>query len=115
MIVHTLIVVALAVGLLLLLRERLIQVDLLFPWFVALAVLGFASTSPPFVDWLGAVLGIAYAPIAVVFLVFFLQLGIIISISMSLTKLRERQVAMAKYQALRELADQESHLRDATR
>lgn len=110
---HLLIVLALAVALLMLLRARLIQIDLLFPWFVALAVLGFASTNPRFVDWLGAALGIAYAPIAVVFLVFFLQLGIIISISISLSRLRERQVAMARHDALRALAEQERVAKDS--
>jgi hypothetical protein len=111
MTLHLVIVLGLAATLLALLRARLIQVDLLFPWFVALAIVAFASTSPPFVNWLGGVLGIAYAPIAVVFLVYFLQLGIIISISISLSRLRERQVAMAEYMALRDLAQQEQALR----
>jgi len=41
---HLLIVGALALGLTTLVRAKLIQVDLFFPWF--------ASTNPGFVNWL---------------------------------------------------------------
>jgi hypothetical protein len=104
---HLLIVLLLAALLLYLVRARLIQVDLFFPWFVALAVLAFASTSPPFVNWLGATFGILYPPIAVIFLVFFLQLGIIVSLTIVLTRLRDRVSALAKHDALRSLSEQE--------
>lgn len=105
---HLLIVLLLALFLVLLLRARLIQIDLFFPWFAALAVLGFASTSPRVVDWLGRAFGILYAPIAVIFLVFFLQLGIIVSLTIVLTRLRERVSGLAKHEALRSLAEQEA-------
>lgn len=107
MMIHSLIVLALALAIVMLVRLRLMYVDLFFPWFVAIAVLGWASTSPRFVDWLGAVLGIIYAPIAVIFLVLFLLLGVIVTLTVSLTRLRDRLTAMAKYEALRVLAEQE--------
>ena len=112
---HLAIMVVLAVALLALVRARLIQVDLLLPWSLAIAVLGFASTSPRFVDWLGGVFGILYPPIAVVFLVLFLQLGIIISLSVLVTRLRERLAALVRHQALRELAEREALLRAGSR
>lgn len=105
--VHGLIVASLAVGLLVLVQRKLVQIDLFFPWFVALAVLAVASVNPGFVDWLGERLGILYPPIAVIFLVFFLQFGIIISLTVSVTRLRERIAELAKDQALRQLTEQE--------
>jgi hypothetical protein len=106
-VVHSLIVLGLAIGMLILVQRRLIQIDLFFPWFVSITVLGVASTSPAFVEWLGAALGILYPPIAVIFLVFFLLLGVIVSLTISVTRLRQRLGEIAKHQALLELAQQE--------
>lgn len=110
--IHLAIVAALAVGLVFLVRARLMQVDLFLPWFVALVVLGLASTQPAFVNWLGAQLGILYPPIAVVFLVVFLLIGIIVSLTISLSRLRARQSALVRHVAALELAAQESLPRD---
>ena len=104
---HFLIVLALAVLLVTLVRLRLIQVDLFFPWFVAVVVLGLASSQPAFVNWLGAKLGILYPPIAVVFLVIFLLVGVIVTLTISVTRLRGRQAAMARRIAALELDWQE--------
>lgn len=104
---HLLIVVALAAALLVLVRTRLIQVDLLLPWFLAIVVLGFASTQPAFVNWLGAQLGILYPPIAILFLVIFLLVGILVVLSAALTRLRARQLAIVRHLAAMELAAQE--------
>ncbi|MBM3508317.1 MAG: DUF2304 domain-containing protein [Alphaproteobacteria bacterium] len=107
---HHLIVLTLALLLAVLVRARLMQIDLSFPWFVALAVLAFASTNPAFVNWLGGAFGILYPPLAVVFLVFFLLLGIIVSMAIMLSLLRERVLAMVKQDALLALSDQERRL-----
>ncbi len=104
---HILIVVGLAASLAVLVRLRLIQVDLFLAWFAAIVVLGFASTQPAFVNWLGEKLGILYPPIAVVFLAVFLLVGIVVALTVSLTRIRERQLAIARHLAARELDEQE--------
>jgi hypothetical protein len=104
---HVLIIAALALGLMTLVRAKLIQVDLFFPWFFAVVVLGIASTSPDFVNWLGPRLGILYPPLAVVFLVIFLLVGILITLTISVTKLRARQAAMVQHLAALTLELQE--------
>lgn len=105
--IHLLIVLSLAALLIVLLRARLVQVDLFFPWFVSVVVLGLASTQPAFVNWLGAQLGILYPPIAVVFLVIFLLIGVVVTLTVSVTRLRMRQAAMARHIAAIELSAQE--------
>jgi len=106
---HLLIIGALAVALAVLVRAKLIQIDLFFPWFSGVLILGFASTNPGFVNWLGPRLGILYPPIAVVFLVIFLLVGILISVTISLTRLRARQAEMARHIASLELGLQEKY------
>ena len=108
---HILIIVAMAVALFAMVRARLIQVDLFFPWFVALLVLGFASTQPAFVNWAGSKLGILYAPIAVVFLVIFLVTGVVIALTVSVTRLRSRQIAIVNELARLRLDGEEQRLR----
>ena len=105
--IHLLIVLSLATFLIALLRARLMQVDLFFPWFVSVIVLGFASTQPAFVNWLGAQLGILYPPIAVLFLVIFLLIGVLVTLTVSVTRLSARQAAMARHIAALELSTQE--------
>ena len=102
------IIVSLAVGLFLLVRRRLIHVDLAFPWFLAIIILGLASTQESFVNWVGAQLGILYAPIAIIFIVIFIILGLITVLLMSLTRLRHRQIQIVRHLAAVELAQQEN-------
>ena len=105
--IHITIILALAIVLVQLVRVRLIQVDLFFPWFIALVLLGIASTQLTFVNWLGAQLGILYPPIAVLFLVIFLLVGVIVTLTISVTRLRERQAAIIRKIAEAELDKQE--------
>ncbi len=106
------IAVMLGVGILLLLlvRKDVIQIDLSFPWFAAIVMLGFASTSPAFVAWLAGMLGIVFAPLAVVFLVIFLMLGIIVVLTIGLTRVRRRQIRIIRHLAALELAAAERRL-----
>jgi len=106
---HLLIIAALAVALAALVRMKLIQVDLFFPWFFGILILGLVSTNPDFVNWLGPQLGILYPPIAVVFLVIFLLVGILITMTVALTRLRARQTEMARHIAGLELDLQERY------
>lgn len=105
------IIVGLAIGLVLLVRRGLIHVDLSFPWFAAIIILGFASTNSAFVEWAAAQLGILYAPIAIIFIVIFIILGLITVLLMSFTRLRYRQIQIVRYLAASDLARQEDRLR----
>jgi hypothetical protein len=94
--IHILIVVGLAAVLLLLVRRGLIHVDLSFPWFVAIIVLGVLSTSEGFIHSAAAALGIVYPPIAIVFLTIFIVLGLITSLLIIITRLRCRQIQIVR-------------------
>ena len=107
MIMHIAIVTLMAVMLFLLMRKRLIQIELIFPWFVVIVILAILSLNPTFVDWLGAQLNILYPPIAVVFIVIFLVLALIIVISIGLTRIHKRQVLIVRQMAAAALEAQE--------
>ena len=107
MIAHILILVFLATILLVLVRKRLIQVELVVPALLAVLALGILSLSPAFVDMIGIVLEIGYKPIGVLFIVIFLIFWIIVILAMAMTRLRERQIAIIKHIALIEIGDQE--------
>ena len=106
--IQVVIIAALAIGLVLLVRRGLIHVDLSFPWFAAIIVLGFASTNESFVEWAAARVGILYAPIAIIFMVIFIILGLITVLLMSFTRLRYRQIQIVRHLAAFELARQEA-------
>ena len=111
--IQILIIVILAIGLVLLVRRGLIHVDLSFPWFAAIIVLGFASTNESFVEWAAAQVGILYAPIAIIFIVIFMILGLITVLLMSFTRLRYRQIQIIRHLAAFDLAQQENQAHDA--
>jgi hypothetical protein len=100
------IVAALAIGFLLLVRRRLLQVDLSFPWFVALVALGFASLSDRFIDWAAGTLGIVYQPIGIVFLTIALLVGLITVQAIAISRLRERHIGLVRRLAQLELVVQ---------
>ena len=102
------IVLALAFLPLLLVRWRLIHVDMTFPWFVALAILGVASISAESVLAIAAILGIFDAPLAIVFLTIFILLAMIVMLLIGLTSLRRRQIAIVRYLATEQLLRQET-------
>ncbi len=101
------IIIALAIGLLLLVRRRLIYVDLTFPWFVALVVLGLASIFEDFVATVAGILGIHFEPLSVVFIAIFILLAIITTLLISVTAIRRRQIDIVRTMAMSDLAAQE--------
>lgn len=101
------IILFLALALVMLVRRGLIQVDLSFPWFLAIVVLGLLSTQETFVGWMAARLGILYAPIAIVFVTIFMLLGLVTALLVGLTRLRRRQIQIVRYLAAMELERQE--------
>lgn len=110
-----LVILLLALTLLYLVRRRLIYVDLTFPWFVALCLLGLASISEPFVATLAAALQIQLEPLAVVFGAIFILLAIITSMLISMTALRRKQIQIVRHIIAGELDGQAARLAAAER
>lgn len=106
------IVIALAILPLVLVRKRLIHVDMTFPWFLALAVLGFASISADTVLVIAGLLGIYEPPLAIVFLTFFIILAMIVALLIGLTRIRRRQIAIVRFLAAEQLSRQDASLLD---
>jgi hypothetical protein len=102
------IIIFLAACLIFLVRWGLIQADLSMPWFFALIIFGFLSTNDGFVNWLGAILGILYPPVAVVFITIAILLGLITVLLIAFTHLRQRQLSIVRRLAELELADQDT-------
>ena len=105
--IKLIVIIALAIGLLALVRRRLIYVDLTFPWFVALVVLGLASVFEDFVATVAVILGIHFEPLSVVFIAIFILLAIITTLLISVTAIRRRQIDIVRTMAMSELDTQE--------
>ncbi len=97
----------LALSLLFLTRRGLVHIDMSFPWFVSIIVLGFFSTSKEFVEGAAAMLGILYPPVAIIFLTIFLLLGLITALLIGYSRLRDRQIQIIRRLAALELAREE--------
>jgi hypothetical protein len=105
--IHLAAILFLALCLFALVRRGLIQVDMSFPWLVAIILLGFSSTSEVFVSLVAGWLGILYPPIAIVFLTIFVIFALITVLLMGLTRLRDRQIKIVRHLAAIDLAHQE--------
>lgn len=108
--IHLLIVVTLALALLWLVRRGLIQVDMSFPWLLAIVILGFLSTSDRFVNLVAEALGILYAPIAIILITIFIILGLISVLLVGYSRLHSRQIQIVRHMAAQELARQEDQV-----
>jgi len=82
--------------LLILVRQRLLNIDLSFPWFLSLIVLTYFSSSDDFIIGVAELLDIKSPPMVVVLLTLFVFLGLI-------TVLRRRQVYIIRKLVLDEL------------
>lgn len=96
--------IALAFGLLV--RRNLLQVDLTFPWFLAIVVLGLASTSNSFVRGLADVFGVVSDAMAVILIAMGLMLAIITTLAIALSRIRARQIAIVRKLASQDLMQQ---------
>ncbi len=106
------VVVALALALLTLVRRHLLQVDLSFPLFLSLILLGFASMSDTFIHWSAASLGIVSPPVAIIFMAITILLGLVTLLAIAYSQLRHRQLMLLRYLAEIELQRQEQELRN---
>ncbi len=79
-----------------LIKFRKINVDLSFPWFAALIILTFSSTSPDFIQGTAKLLGVVYAPLVIILLALFILLGLITVLGIYITELRRRQIQIIR-------------------
>jgi predicted membrane protein len=101
------VILVLALVLLFLVRRNLLQVDLSFPLFVGLVILGFASMNEAFIEWTAASLGIVYPPIAIIFIAIAILLALITILAIAYSRLRSRQQLLVRQLARMELERQE--------
>jgi hypothetical protein len=79
-----------------LVRKRLLNIDLSFPWFLSLVIVAIGSTSPLFIQGTAKLFGIVYAPLVVILLVLFIYLGLITVLGIYITELRRRQILIVR-------------------
>ena len=107
------VVLVLAVALLILIRRNYLQIDMSFPLFAALVVLGFASMSRNFVDWIANYLGIVDEARAIVLIAIAILLAIVTVLAVAFSRLRNRQNLLLRRIAEMELDRQEVERRSA--
>ena len=101
-------VIAVALVMLFLVRRNLLQVDLSFPLFAAIVVLGFASMNEGFIDWIAVQLDIIYAPLAIILIAIAILLALITVLTIVLSHLRRRQLLILRYLVAADLGRQEA-------
>ena len=74
-------------------------------------LLGFASMSETFIDWIAAVLNIAIAPRAIILMAIAMLLGIIIFLAVAHSQLRRQQLSIVRHMIKNDLTTQESRLK----
>ena len=102
-----LVVIILAISILYLVRRNLLQIDLSFPLFAALILLGFASMSDPLMHGIASSLNIVYPPIAILLISIAILLTLIIILAIVISRLRYRQLMLLRYLAQLELDRQQ--------
>jgi hypothetical protein len=90
-----------------LIRRNLLRVDMSFPLFAAIIVLGFASNNDDFVDTLAVSLGIIYAPLAIILLAIFIILALVTTLMIVVSQIRHNQIALVRRIAEIDLDQQE--------
>lgn len=98
-----------------LVRKKLLNVDLSFPWFISIILLSLASLSPQFIHGMAEFLGIVYHPLVIILIALFIVLSLITVLSIYITELRRRQILIIRKLALQDLEKQELHISDDTK
>ncbi|MBM3567463.1 MAG: DUF2304 family protein [Alphaproteobacteria bacterium] len=101
-------VLALAVVMFMLIRRRLIDVDLSLPWMLALVVLGFTYNSYYVGDRLADLFGMSNTTTAVIFASIFILFGLILILLMAVTRMQRQQDLLLRRLAAAELAAQDA-------
>lgn len=98
-----LVVLFLIFALFILVKRRLLQVDLSFPWLFGLVLIAALSMHDGFVVWIADLLGIVYAPIAIILIAIFILLGLLTILAIVVSRLRQRQIMIVRRLAQFEL------------
>ncbi len=89
-----------------LIRKRLLNIDLSFPWFVSMIALAIASTSDIFIHGTANLLGIVYHPLVVIMISLFILLSLVTVLAIYLTEIRRRQILIIRKLALQDIKNQ---------
>ena len=100
-------VLVLAIGLFILAKRRLIQIDMSFFLYVALVVLAVGSLSPAFVAVVAHIFGIIFEPLAVILIALFILLCMVTLVTIYVTRLGQRHTTLVRRFAAIELAEEE--------
>jgi hypothetical protein len=106
--VRTLIVLAMVLLFLWLIRRRLVHIDLSFPWFLALFVLGFAYNNPLIDNHVTKILAVSYPIFAVILLALFILFGLITMVLIKVTRDHHRQIQLLRALARSDLTRQDA-------
>ena len=96
-------VIILALAFVLLIRRNTLQVDLSFPWFFAVVILGFAGLSPSLVHATANLFGIVSDAMVIVLLALVALLGIVTTLAVALSRIRRRQILIIRRLAAHDL------------
>jgi len=96
-----------SVALLFLIRQRLLNIDLSFPWFMSLVILTYLSSSDNFIIYTADLFGIKYPPIVIILITLFIFLGLITILSIYISELRRRQVRIVRKLVVNELLQEQ--------
>jgi hypothetical protein len=102
-----LVALVLLLALLVLVRRNLLRVDLSFPLFASIVVLGFAAINDHVIEFLAASLGIIYAPLAIILLAIFIILALVTFLAVAVSNTRQIQISLVRRLAEMELEQQE--------
>lgn len=96
-----------SLALLFLIRQRLLNIDLSFPWFMSLVILTYLSSSDNFILGAAELFGIKYPPIVIILITLFIFLGLITVLSVYVSELRRRQVRIVRKLVVNELLQEQ--------
>ena len=93
------------VAIIMLVRFRLINIDLSFPWFILLIILAGLSTNKGFIITTAALLDIKTPPLVIILLTLLIFLGLITVLGIYVTELRQRLNVLTRKIAVGEISD----------
>jgi len=96
--------------LVMLVRKRLLNIDLSFPLFVSIIALSLASTSQTFIRGTANFLGIVYHPLVVIMIALFIIMSLTTVLAIYITELRRRQILIIRKLALQDIEKQSTIL-----
>ena len=92
------------IAIILLVRYRLINIDMSLPWFILLVILAGLSTSKGFIIAMAGLLGIKSPPLVIILLTLLIFLGLITVLGIYVTELRRRLNVLIRKIALKEIS-----------